>query len=325
MTFRANILPAVLLLALTSPAAAFDCGKARTEVEKAICADPDLKRLDDDLGEAYAEVKGLSTRSEQKMLARAQKDWIASREQCGTSPDGLEACIRKETQERLALFAGEPESGPGTGSRLIPVFVRQEGSETVYDLDIQLYRFAAPATPGEKAFNAITQEHIDRLKMGPHGEETDGRIYAIEEGMTLSYASPQFLSVLNSFWADTGGAHGNGGVENFNLDITTGEPYQIMDFFGEEAAAELAKDCKAQIIARKKENLEDYDPQTDDFLKDEIIGEHIATLSRWTFEEGQATVSFDAYAIGSYAEGAYECVFPTAQLKEIAIPGAPLP
>jgi hypothetical protein len=36
-------------------------------------------------------------------------------------------------------------------------------------------------------------------------------------------------------------------------------------------------------------------------------------------------VTFDAYAIGSYAEGPYECQFAMDDLRKLAKPGALLP
>ena len=44
-------LAGLLLIAVAGPASAasFDCGKARTKVEKLICADPQLSRQDSDL------------------------------------------------------------------------------------------------------------------------------------------------------------------------------------------------------------------------------------------------------------------------------------
>ena len=56
-----------------------------------------------------------------------------------------------------------------------------------------------------------------------------------------------------------------------------------------------------------------------------MIAEHIATLPRWSFTASEASVSFDAYAIGSYAEGSYDCRFAMTDLKSLALPGAPLP
>lgn len=324
----ATALAAATLMLACGPALALDCGKARTPVETAICASPALAALDDAMATAYGEVRALSTAAERRMLTRAQKKWIGEREaNCPQSPLGVDGCIDSMTGERLKLFEGRPESGPGAGSRLIPVFIVQEGSATAYDLDLTLLRFADPQTPGERRLNAITQEIVERTPAGAHGEDSGGAIYAIADFMTLSHASPQLISVMRSFWANLGGAHGNGGISNINIDPATGRDYGIEHMVSEEAAAQLAASCRAQIIAEKAERWgsEPYDPARDDFLKDEVISEHIATLSRWSFTGRAATVSFDAYAIGPYAEGSYDCVFPMAELKALALPDAPLP
>jgi len=64
------ILPALAMLTLATPALAFDCAKATTAVEKAIHADPQLKRLDGKLSDASAAVKAASMPAERKTLAR---------------------------------------------------------------------------------------------------------------------------------------------------------------------------------------------------------------------------------------------------------------
>ena len=317
----------LLLLGLKLEAQAFDCGKASTEVELAICADSELKAADDALGKAYSSLKPLLPAGEQKMLVRSQRRWIAWREGCGQSENGLAACIREETAKRLRLFTGAPVSGPGTGNRPIPVFVIQEGNSKAYDLDVQLLRFDKPNSPGEKTLNRITREAASLLKLGGHGEDTGGATYAIIQDMVLSFASTGFMSVRSYYWTDTGGAHGNGGVSNFNIGMASGRLLAIEDFFSEDAAAGLAASCRQQLIAEKRRRLggEPYDPAADDFLKDEIIAEHIASMSRWSFAAGKASVSFDPYAIGSYAEGQYDCIYPMDDLKDIALDSAPLP
>jgi uncharacterized protein len=45
----------VLTIATNMHAASFDCGKAASEVEKLICGDDELSKLDDSLSEAYQE------------------------------------------------------------------------------------------------------------------------------------------------------------------------------------------------------------------------------------------------------------------------------
>jgi uncharacterized protein len=316
------------LAAMISPAAAFDCAKAATAVETAICSDPGLKRLDDELEAAYAAVKAASSPAEQKMLVRSQKRWIAGREQCPGAEAGLSSCVRTALEERLRLLRGEADSGPGPSSKLMPVFVVQDGTETVYDLDIAVLRFVDARTAGERKLNDIANDIVSRVTVGPHGQDTMGRIYAQQDAMSLTYASPGFLSVLHSYWADEGGAHGNGGIENFNIDMQTGRTLEIGDVMTEEGAAEMMSRCKEQVIAEKKRRMadvEDYDVATDDFIRDDVISEHVATLSRWRIGADWITITFDAYAIGSYAEGSYECRFATAEVKAMALPGALIP
>lgn len=324
---RASVCFAVFVLS-TAPALAFDCGKASTEVETAICAAPDLKAMDDRMSALYAAVRGLSNEADRKMLSRSQKKWIAEREaNCPQSGVGISQCIGSMTIERIALFEAKPSSGPGVEGRIIPTFIVQEGTEQVYDLDITMLRFAKASTAGQKRFNKIADDIAARIKTGPHGEDTMGRVYVIEEAMTLTHASPKLVSVMFSYWYDTGGAHGNGATDIFNFSMESGKDYGIGDFFSEDAAGLLMDQCKAQIIAEKKERFgsEPYDPATDGFLKGEVIAEHVATMSSWSFTETAASIGFDSYAIGSYAEGPYDCTFPMPELKAIALDGAPLP
>jgi len=67
-----------------TPVASFDCSKAGTATEKAICADVALARLDRSLADAYAQ--GLSWadgEAEKAKIRDAQRAWIAERNACG--------------------------------------------------------------------------------------------------------------------------------------------------------------------------------------------------------------------------------------------------
>ena len=99
------------------------------------------------------------------------------------------------------------------------------------------------------------------------------------------------------------------------------------DFFREDAVVKLIASWKDKIIAEKKSRWgsEPYDPAQDFFMQDGVIGEHVATFSRWSFNAEGASVNFDSYAIGSYAEGTYACDFPMTELKALARPDSPLP
>jgi uncharacterized protein len=328
MRIAASLFVAALSV-LATPANAFDCSKAASEVEKAICADPGLKSKDDAMAALYADVKALSTPDEQKMLARSQKAWIEGREsECGGQSSGdIGLCIRGQLGNRIAELSVKPASGPGTASRLIPVFVMQAGGKGLYDIDDKLMRFVNPGSPGEKLFNAAVAKIATAAPLGPQPDHKGEDNLDSSATLELTYASPKLISVQNSYGGYEGGAHPNGGTENINIDLATGKPLSFAKLFPAAANKALTKQCRAQIVKQKQDKMEGgtYDPATDDFLKDEVIAKSIGDLKRWTLKAAEAVVAFDAYEIGSYAEGDYECTFAMKDLKALALPTANLP
>ncbi len=320
------VLAAVALLALTTPAFAFDCAKATTDVEKAICADPQLKTLDDQLAAAYAAVKSASTPAEQKMLARSQKRWIAEREYCSGGDAGINACIAQKTKDRLSLLTGTPESGPGAAAKMVPVFLVQDGSTKQWDIDMALVRFADAKTAGEKTFNRLVDAILKQAKLGPHGEDSHDMIYAMEDTLSLTYAGPALISARHDLYINEGGAHGNYGTGNFNVDMTTGKQLTISGVVDAAGATTLTQWCKTEIDAERAKRVPDaddvpYDAKT----RDATIAETVRDLRSWSIGADEITVSFDPYAVGAYAEGAYACSFPTKDVKALALKAAPLP
>lgn len=107
-------------------AASFDCGRASTPTEHAICDYSELSALDELMGAAYQSARqsppGWMTEDE---LRQSQREWIASRDRCGSNY----LCIREEYTSRLKeisasflefntgssfasyLYQGDPASG----------------------------------------------------------------------------------------------------------------------------------------------------------------------------------------------------------------------
>lgn len=322
----ASVVTALAVMVLTAgPAAAFDCAKAGTAVEKAICADPAAKRLDDELGAAYAAVKAKLAPPQQAMLGKSQKRWIARREICSQMEGDLTTCVKERTAERQALLAGEPLSGPGVTPAPVPEFLVQDGTQAQYDIDIAVLRFAAPTTPGEQTLNRVADEVLKAVTLGPHGGPEQSAIMAREDRFALSYASPALLSVRHDFYANEGGAHGNYGVTNYNIDMASGRLITAADVLPEPSAAIMTLWCKAQIDAEKLKRVPDLDLAEGAGERDQAIAAAIRDLSRWSIGEEEIVVSFDAYVLGAYAEGPYQCSFPTAGVKQLAQEGALLP
>lgn len=329
MKYSLACAPLLLVLGV-QPAAAIDCAKAQSPIEKAICADQKLKAADDAMSAAYSSLRETLTAAERKGLAASQRKWIKSREDICGYQEGAErsSCVLAQTEERRRLFLAEPESGPGTGARMVPIFVQQDPDPYRFDIDYTLIRFAEPKSSGEKLFNAEVDKLVKDAPLKRQEDAApDGMNYASYAAMDITYASPTFLSAKVEGWENTGGAHGNGGTSTINVDLARGIAMTTEDLFDDKGQAALNADCVAQIAVQKKQRNDgqDFDPANDPNYQESTVVDILKSPDAWSFWRDKAVVTFNAYAIGSYAEGPYECEFPMAKLKSLAKAGAPLP
>jgi uncharacterized protein YecT (DUF1311 family) len=83
-------------------AVSFDCGKATTNVERAICADPVLSQLDDDLQRIFHASRASLSDQYGSALIADQKNWIVERNRaCGAAAPDAVACLRKSYEDRI--------------------------------------------------------------------------------------------------------------------------------------------------------------------------------------------------------------------------------
>ena len=80
-------------------AASFDCGKAKTAVEKQICADPELSVLDEYLGRYYSAARA-ALAHDATCLAGDQRNWLRTVRDTCTDP----ACLKRRYLQRLAVL-----------------------------------------------------------------------------------------------------------------------------------------------------------------------------------------------------------------------------
>jgi len=71
-----------LVWAVAAPAASFDCVKAKSAVEKMICADAELSKLDDQMGRAYNAALQRCENEGKTQLQSAQLGWLKKRNAC---------------------------------------------------------------------------------------------------------------------------------------------------------------------------------------------------------------------------------------------------
>lgn len=78
-------------------AASFDCRKAAAEVEKLICRDAELSRLDEEMGARYK--AALRDEPHAKFLRWSQKRWVTLRNSCHDA-----ACLKQAYEDQLELL-----------------------------------------------------------------------------------------------------------------------------------------------------------------------------------------------------------------------------
>ena len=92
---RLLIMFAGLVWVAPAQAASFDCAKAGTKVEKLICADVELSRMDEEIAKVYGEVLGKST--DEALLKKRQRERLKARNQCKDI-----SCLSDYSRGRLA-------------------------------------------------------------------------------------------------------------------------------------------------------------------------------------------------------------------------------
>jgi uncharacterized protein len=106
MNGRAFYLAVVPFLLMTVPqpvlAASFDCAKAQTADEKAVCADHHLNDQDVEMAVLYTQLKPLLGMGARGDMEDAQAAWLKRREACGDD----RACLTKAYQERVLQLRG---------------------------------------------------------------------------------------------------------------------------------------------------------------------------------------------------------------------------
>ena len=91
----AGIIFSLLFLVTTVQAASFDCSKAKTRVEKLICLDDELSKLDETLNEAY--IQALNRADIKQQTIESQRQWLKNaRNVCQNAE-----CIKNAYETRI--------------------------------------------------------------------------------------------------------------------------------------------------------------------------------------------------------------------------------
>ena len=329
-------LAARLSLAPIDHAASFDCSKAATSFEKAICDNPDLGKQDEVLAQAYATaLGGLSTDAAAAVKAN-QHNWLdyAGRI-CGDDGQPIKGeytadqatCLGGEFTTRIRELEASKMQG---GYRFYPVekFLIEKDPDAEADsynkvatkhfLTVKIDRDDDLAA----AFNAMTENvrvaNDEQIGEDSHLFDKSGELAKGDASSDIdltttvrTVTSTRITVSTDNYWYGHGAAHGNYGSTNTHFLIAEKRELEPSDVFKGKG---WQKTFVKLVMDKTKSDLGD-DYQGDDSRQN--LANVITDPSRWDFSEEGIVVHFNPYEVSSYARGSVDVTIAWGDLQDI--------
>lgn len=301
----AMVLP---LAAAPAQAASFDCARASTAVEKAICANPDLSRSDEVLARAYATALGGLSDEAKAAVQAGQREWLGFAALACTADakpftsaltNEQQGCLNAVYRSRISELAQSRMEGDW---RVYP----RTSYSLVDDPDPESYQgvatkeIASPRIDEDsdiaRSFNALMDEADAASQPDPKGE--DYRTSDTTETTTIASVGSRRISLsIDSYWMGHGAAHGNYAITYAHFLTEKGRMLEASDLFAGDGWQE----------ALGKMALDELDRTVEGGIWAESRGDvpkAAADPSRWNFGDNGLEITFQPYEVTAYAAGA---------------------
>lgn len=320
-------LPMLALAPVTLPAraASFDCGKAATSFEKAICADPAISQQDEILAQAYATALGGLSKPAAAEVTAAQKSWLTYAERvCSEDAEPIAAAYDEDQLGCLgATFRNRVSDLEAS---------RMLGGYRFYPLDRFLVQKDTEAMPGDftkladKAFHTVKIDRADDtaaafntmvdglvadqgtfFDAGTTDIATDDDTSDYDITTKVDEVTRRRITLrTNQYWYGHGAAHGNYFITYKHFLVDEKRPLVPSDIFEGEWETRLTE---LALPAIKEQLGENYFDGSDDNVKPIVIDP-----LRWNFSEEGLVIQFNIYEVTAYAIGAPTLTIPWDKL-----------
>ena len=313
-------------IALPLSAAGFDCEKAATWVEEAICADTGLNALDARMSSGYHGARKATKTANPGLHARIGREqavWLKRRDQCTNT-----TCLHQLYDQRIVELAAYGAGGPGSRAPRGGTIEYARG--TISDSGPHYALIAVyPVLPGEgpaiesanREIRAFPQQYVDQFTKeqrdfaresgtGPEGPE-----WSLDIDYREPYATDRYVAILFGGYDYRGGAHGMPIIEPLVIETATGTSIPPEGLFrpGSDWLGTLARHSYAELARR------DLMSQDADWLKSGTEAKADNYRLLYPGPDG-LTVTFPPYAVAPYAAGPQEVLIPYSELSGILSP-----
>jgi len=292
--------------------ASFDCGEARSKLEKSICDDPALRAADRAVAGAYRQALARVPREWREPLRDSQRSWLAYMAVV-CMPGDLERrgegatvanCRRDEFKDRAKALAATLSNPSGYALVALTTYrARAAPAQEAADGDLPrsaqsqalLLQIARPADPSERRWNAMIAKRLAQLM----ADETDT---VADGGVVIDSATPGFIQAT----VRRSDERGPGGVSVRLIPVAwslrLGRELTAADLFGDPAAGAGAV---ARLAFRQMKTNAAQSGDTEAFAPTlSEIRELVAPMRYWSLTKKGLDLTFDddnAYGGGHYA------------------------
>jgi len=278
--------------AVAAHAASFDCAKAGTRVEKAICADPALGRLDEEIAAAWRAAGADLDEPMRQRLVRSQREWLKGRR---PPPDLAPALRQRLAQLRatrvtlsdvdLLRLAGD--------SRPMYVLGTAPGAAAYNQWVDGVWKADADDTSPRDA-DAAQEKCIAQAPAGQQGD-------CMEESETHAYETivpaPGIVSVTERVVIDQHAAHPIDEVHHHHWWLSRSGRITVADVFvGNGYRAVIAKAVKRFV-------------QRDGGTASQAAIDEVSDPDAWSIGADALTLTGDGYTF-EHGRGKLEIVVP---------------
>jgi uncharacterized protein YecT (DUF1311 family) len=332
-----------LAMSVTAQAASFNCSKAVSPQEKAICANPELSHADEELSAAYkAALHKVSDNAQGEMRAdqTGWLKWLATvcRAQTPQAARILAKCMigpygeRTETLQKSVVLKGPMLFYTRTTYLATPDVLRDDDTTGAQFKGFGVLQMKWPQadvprqTPGQNpdqrwaAWNAAVQTTViqyagdgKKTTLSPdmaEGGDTD--LTAKVESVTDSRAS----TTIELDTMGHGAAHPNESSKTFHWLLKQNRALAAQDVFRPDTA------WKQALAQRCWTALNEQVPEGDLFIKsshDKELLDVVGNIENWTITKAGLSIDFPEYSVTPRSSPVEPIVVPWTALKSYTV------
>jgi uncharacterized protein len=299
------------LLSTQATAASFDCKKAASWVEKTVCANPELSKLDEQMAKAYTDaLKSLSPEGQQE-TKQYQKQWLKNLSSyCEAELKAewvrdKEKCLKKAYKKRTKQLQESLIKFPDRIFRNVYFDASEIDSDCVdnpcVDVEFSYPQIENQRSENEKFWNNLVYQKAK--KFITDDEKRKGNCADSIGSYIMEFSNVHLISCQYDYYQyDHGTPHGYGSTRFLNWLLDAKRELTASDLFDDKTdwrnklVSLVTQKKKEQEAAKKRQNeYSEYTIPGEDFKTGLIDADRLSASNNWMVSKEGLVFRIDAW------------------------------